>query len=51
MRKSVLSLEPYEAPQVDCLFAEVEIGFAGTSVGEDAGGDEDGKDDEWSQPW
>lgn len=51
MRKRVLNLEPYEAPQINYLLAEVELGFAGTSLGEDAGGDLDGKDDEWNQPW
>lgn len=49
MRKSVLNLEPYEAPKIDYLLTMVEQGF---SVSESAGGDKDGKDDDWSQgPW
>ncbi len=49
MRKRVLNLEPYETPQISDLLVEVELGFAGTSVDEWAGGDEDGKVDEWDQ--
>lgn len=49
MRKSLLNLEPYEAPQINYLLAEVELGFAGTGFEEDAGEDEDGEVDDWEQ--
>lgn len=48
MRKSVLNLEPYEAPQIDYLLTMVEQGFK-LSPGEGAGGDESGEDDNWDQ--
>lgn len=45
MRKSVLNLEPYEAPKINYLLAMVEQGF---TVSESAGKDPDG-DDNWDQ--
>ncbi len=31
--KSELRKEPYEVPKIDCLFAEVEMGFVGSPDG------------------
>ena len=33
MKKSELTKEPYEVPRIDCLFAEVEMGFVGSPDG------------------
>lgn len=33
MKKSELRKEPYEVPRIDCLFAEVEMGFVGSPDG------------------
>lgn len=33
MKKMNLNAEPYEAPMISCLMAEVEMGFTATSVG------------------
>lgn len=33
MNKSELRKEPYEVPRIDCLFAEVEMGFVGSPDG------------------
>ena len=48
MKRSELSLEPYEAPRIDSLLTMVEQGFA-ASISEGAGGDSDGSDDNWGQ--
>ncbi len=45
MRKSVLNLEPYEAPKIDYLLTMVEQGF---QLSQGAGNDPDG-DDNWDQ--
>lgn len=31
MNKCELRKEPYEVPRIDCLFAEVEMGFVGSA--------------------
>lgn len=33
MNKCELRKEPYEVPRIDCLFAEVEMGFVGSPDG------------------
>lgn len=39
MNKSELRKEPYEVPRIDCLFAEVEMGFVGSPDGSAGFGD------------
>lgn len=39
MNKCELRKEPYEVPRIDCLFAEVEMGFVGSPDGSAGFGD------------
>lgn len=48
MSKREFVSEPYEAPKIEYLLAVVEQGFKLT-IGEGAGGDESGEDDNWDQ--
>lgn len=50
MKRCAFNAEPYEAPMISCLTAEVEKGFNGTSVGNAGSGGfgELGDDDFWN---